>query len=44
MGAFDDNWEDAGDVKEPYTRQAVEAVLAGKTPEVQETRQIGLHD
>ncbi len=41
MGAFDDNWEDAGEVKEPYTRLAVEAVLAGKTAEVRETRQLG---
>jgi peroxiredoxin len=41
MGALDDNWEDAAEVKEPYTRRAVEAVLAGKMPEVTETRQQG---
>ena len=41
MGAFDDAWEDAEAVKEPYTRRAVEAVLAGKTPEVTESRQQG---
>jgi peroxiredoxin len=41
MGAFDDDWEDASAVKEPYTRLAVEAVLAGKAPDVTETRQVG---
>jgi len=41
MGAFDDAWDAPDEVKEPYTRLAVEAVLAGKTPEVQETRQVG---
>jgi peroxiredoxin len=41
MGAFDDDWQDAENVKEPYTRWAVEAVLAGKTPEIAETRQQG---
>jgi peroxiredoxin len=41
MGAFDDDWQDAESVKEPYTRWAVEAVLAGKTPEIAETRQQG---
>jgi peroxiredoxin len=41
MGAFDDSWEDAADVKEPFTRLAVEAVLAGKSPEITETRPVG---
>jgi peroxiredoxin len=41
MGAFDDNWEFADEVQEPHARRAVEAVLAGKTPDVTETRPVG---
>lgn len=41
MGAFDDNWQNADAVDEPYVRRAVDAVLAGKKPEVAESRQVG---
>lgn len=40
MGAFDDSMN-AGRVKEEYVKNAVEAVLAGKTPETVETKQRG---
>lgn len=40
MGAFDDN-RDAAKVAERYLRDAVDALLAGKKPEVAETRQFG---
>ncbi len=40
MGAVDDSMS-AGEVKQNYLRDALEAVLAGKTPEVIETRQVG---
>ncbi len=40
MGAFDDN-QDASKVKEKYLEKAVDALLAGKKPEVTETRQFG---
>lgn len=41
MGAFDDSWDDVDAVREPYVRLALDAVLAGKTPEITETRPIG---
>ena len=41
MGAIDDNWQNANGVKKDYLREAVQAVLAGKKPKVQESRQIG---
>lgn len=40
MGAIDDSM-DAEGVKQKYLRDALDAVLAGKEPEVTETRQIG---
>lgn len=40
MGAFDDSFE-VGKVETHYVRDAVEAVLAGKKPEIRETRQFG---
>lgn len=40
MGAFDDN-TNPGRVKQQYVRDAVDALLAGKDPEVTETRQRG---
>jgi peroxiredoxin len=41
MGAFDDNWQNAEAVEESYVRNAVDALLAGKRPEVTESRQTG---
>lgn len=41
MGAFDDSWDDVDAVREPYVRLALDAVLAGRTPEITETRPIG---
>src|SRR5687768_9142034 len=40
MGAVDDSMS-SGDVKQPYLREALDAVLAGKAPAVAETRQVG---
>jgi thiol-disulfide isomerase/thioredoxin len=40
MGAMDDNANE-GRVKKTYLRDAVDAVLAGKTPEIDETRPMG---
>jgi hypothetical protein len=40
MGAVDDSMS-AGEVKQPYLRDALDAVLAGKAPAVTETRQVG---
>ncbi len=40
MGAFDDSMS-AGDVKQPYVRNALDAVLSGKSPTIAETRQVG---
>jgi len=40
MGAMDDN-SFAADVKQPYVREAVAAVLNGETPKVQETPPVG---
>lgn len=40
MGAIDDNFQPS-EVKRPYVRDAVAAVLGGKQPEIQETRQLG---
>jgi len=41
LGAMDDNAGDESSVKKTYLRDAVDAVLAGKTPEVEETRPVG---
>jgi peroxiredoxin len=40
MGAIDDSMS-AGEVKQPYLKNAIDAVLAGKSPQIAETRQIG---
>ena len=40
MGAVDDSLS-SGDVTQPYLREALDAVLAGKAPAVAETRQVG---
>ncbi len=40
-GAIDDNYQDAEAVSAPYVRSAVEAVLAGETPEPAMTKAIG---
>jgi peroxiredoxin len=41
MGAIDDNWQSAADVERDYLRDAVEALLAGRTVPISETRPIG---
>ena len=41
MGAFDDHWRDAAKVETHYTRVAIDALLAGKQPEIRETRPVG---
>lgn len=41
IGAIDDNHKDASAVKEAYLANAVDALLAGKKPEVAETKAIG---
>lgn len=41
MGKFDDAWQDSTAVKTPYVREAVAALLAGRTPEIAETLQTG---
>ena len=41
MGAFDDRWKDAAKVETHYTRAAIDALLAGKPPEIRETRPVG---
>jgi peroxiredoxin len=41
MGAWDDDWMNADKVEKTYAVDAVNAVLAGKTPEVAETQQVG---
>jgi len=41
MGAQDDSPRDESKVKKTYLRDAVDALLAGKTPEVTETRPVG---
>ncbi|MEO8603544.1 MAG: thioredoxin family protein [bacterium] len=40
-GTIDDNAEHASDVKQPYLKNALEAVSTGKSVEVQETKSIG---
>ncbi len=41
MGAWDDNWANPDKVARRYVRDAVDALLAGKTPAVAETQQVG---
>jgi peroxiredoxin len=40
-GRIDDNWRDSGSVKVRDLRNALDAILMGKTPPVQETRPYG---
>ncbi len=41
MGAIDDNWQAADGVKKAYLRDAIDAALAGKAPEITETKAQG---
>lgn len=41
IGAIDDNYEDASQVKTKYVENAVDALLAGKKPEVTVTKAVG---
>jgi peroxiredoxin len=41
IGAIDDNYQDASAVKEPYLANAIDALLAGKTPDPTTTKAIG---
>lgn len=41
MGAIDDDWQHADNVGAAYVREAVKAVLAGKSPKHTETRHAG---
>jgi peroxiredoxin len=41
IGAIDDNYKDAAQVTQPYLESAIEAVLAGKSPEPNFTKAIG---
>jgi peroxiredoxin len=40
-GAIDDNWEDPARVTKQYLKDALEALLAGREPEVKETQPVG---
>ena len=40
-GTIDDNYEDASAVKAHYLRDALDAVLAGRTPPITDTRPVG---
>ncbi|MBI2823815.1 MAG: thioredoxin family protein [Planctomycetia bacterium] len=41
QGLIDDSWMDPNGVKHAYLRDALDAVLAGRTPDVQETKAVG---
>lgn len=41
IGAIDDNWEKAADVKEKYAESAIDALLAGKPVATTSTKAIG---
>lgn len=41
MGLWDDNWQNPDKVEKQHARNAVEAVLAGRTPDQTETKQAG---
>ena len=41
IGAIDDSPQDAGNVKDAYLSQAIEALLQGKKPPISETKAIG---
>lgn len=40
-GKIDDNWQDAKAVKQQFLREALDAIVAGKTPPTPETHAIG---
>jgi len=40
-GKIDDNWEDAGAVKSPFLREALDELVAGRPPKLAETHAIG---
>ena len=40
-GAPDDNYEDVNAVRQPYLRDALESLLAGKPPRISETKPVG---
>jgi peroxiredoxin len=40
-GAIDDNYDDPNAVKKQYLRDALDAMLAGETPPVQQTQPVG---
>lgn len=41
MGAIDDQPKDAAKIENPYLRNALKAILAGKSPDITETRPVG---
>lgn len=41
MGAIDDHWQHADKVETHYLREALTAVLAGKSPDIPETHPVG---
>ena len=41
IGAIDDNYQDAGAVTQPYLANAIDALLAGKSPDPSLTKAIG---
>ncbi len=40
-GAPDDNYEDVNAVRQPYLRDALDALLAGTAPKIRETKPVG---
>ena len=40
-GAIDDNYDDPHAVKRPYLREALDAVLSGRTPEIATSQAVG---
>jgi len=40
-GKIDDNWQDAGAVKQPFLREALDDLLAGRAPRVAQTHALG---
>lgn len=41
MGAWDDNWQNPDKVEKSYAKDAVDALLAGRTPETAEAQPVG---
>lgn len=40
-GKIDDNWQDAAAVKQPFLREALDDILAGRAPRLAQTQAIG---